>query len=102
MLESSVLSPPEVARGNNRDSSADHDVAAAVQRRLRAECPYAFCYRDVTFEYADGVLTIRGRVPSFYLRQVLISFVRELDQIAAIDDQLDVVSSTGLSSVRWG
>ena len=102
MPKSTVLKPLEMARGSNDDVDGSHTIAAVVRHRLHADCPYAFYFRDVTFDFANGVLTIEGRVPSFYLRQVLISFVRELEQVEEIDDRLDVVSSTGLSSVRVG
>ena len=38
--------------------------------------------------------------PSFYLKQVLQTLLRNLDGVKQIDNQVDVVTSTGLSSVR--
>jgi len=41
---------------------------------------------------------LRGRVPSFYLKQILQTWLRRLDGVEQIDNQVDVVSATGLSS----
>ena len=56
--------------------------------------------RYVSLHHADGVLTIRGRLPSFYMKQILQTLLRDLDGVKRINNQTDVVSATGLSSVR--
>ena len=52
------------------------------------------------FEHRAGVLTVRGRVPSFYLRQVLERALKRVDGVRSVDNQVDVVCCDGLSSVR--
>lgn len=52
------------------------------------------------FRVEGEVLTIRGAVPSFYLKQVLQSALRELEGVKRVNNQVDVVSSHGLSSVK--
>lgn len=52
------------------------------------------------FEYRDGVLTVRGRVPTFYLKQLLGSILKRIDGVRYVENQVDVVCSHGLSSVR--
>jgi hypothetical protein len=73
-------------------------VEAKARQRLEQNCPYAFYFRRLTFQFEDGVLTVRGRVPTFYLKQVLQTWLRDLDSVQQIDNQVDVVSATGLSS----
>jgi hypothetical protein len=51
------------------------------------------------YEYREEVLIVRGLVPSFYLKQVLQTALIELDGVVQIDNRVDVVSSSGLSSV---
>jgi hypothetical protein len=51
-------------------------------------------------EYRDGVLIVRGRVPTFYLKQVLQTVLKEIKGVSHIDNQVDVISSFGVSSVR--
>ena len=48
------------------------------------------------------VLTVRGCVPTFYLKQVLQTMLKELNGVGRVDNQVDVVCSSGLSSVRNG
>jgi hypothetical protein len=73
-------------------------VAELARQRLGSGCPYAFYFRRVTLQFQDGVLTLRGRVPTFYLKQLLQSWLKDLDGVREIDNQVDVVSATGLSS----
>jgi hypothetical protein len=52
------------------------------------------------FEYLEGVLTVRGQVPSFYLRKLLERVVMRATRLQSINNQVDVVCCDGLSSVR--
>lgn len=77
----------------------EHEVLRAAQQRLR-QCPYAFVFCDVCFQYRDGRLILSGRVPSFYLKQVLQELLRGIANVQQIENDVDVVCSNGLSSVR--
>jgi hypothetical protein len=46
----------------------------------------------------DDRLVLTGRVASFYLKQVLQTLIRGIESVERIDNRVDVVSSTGLSS----
>jgi hypothetical protein len=72
----------------------------AARQCIEKGCSYAYYFRFIRFDARHGVLTVRGSLPSFYLKQVLISRLQHIDGLERIDDQVDVVSSTGLSSVR--
>ena len=71
----------------------------AEAQRLLAASPY-FRRRANTFEFevADAVLIVRGRVPSFHLKQMLQKVLANLHGVARIDNRVHVVSSAGLSS----
>jgi hypothetical protein len=81
-------------------SYASESVEESARQRLAEDCPYAFYFRDIDLHFADGVLTLGGRVPTFYLKQMLQTHLVDLDGVAQIRNQVDVVSSSGLSSVR--
>ena len=83
-------------------SSRSVSVAELVTQRLSMGCPYAFYFRNIECDFGKGVLTLRGRVPTFYLKQVLQARLTDLDGVVEIHNQVDVVSSSGLSSVRQG
>ena len=50
-----------------RHSSSEH-VLLEVRRRLSAADHHAL--RQIECEYADGVVVLRGCVPSYYLKQI--------------------------------
>lgn len=51
------------------------------------------------FQFDDNVLVIRGRVPTFYLKQLLQDALKKLDGIQRIENHVDVLAHEGLSSV---
>ncbi len=68
-----------------------------VRERL-TRCVYAAVFRKVTWQYMDHRLTLRGGVPSFYLKQLLQELLRGIEGVKSIVNDVDVVSATGLSS----
>lgn len=92
------------ARTENSRSESDGYVslAARARERIQQDCAYAFCFRYLRFSSREDVLTVRGCLPSFYLKQVLIAQLQRIDGTDKIDDQVDVISARGLSSVRRG
>ena len=82
------------------DSKNRTSVEELARLRLTEGCPYAFYFRDVELHFADGVLTLCGRVPTFYLKQVLQARLMDMEGVAKIHNQVKVVNSSGLSSVR--
>jgi hypothetical protein len=90
-----------LATGETSGVGSQRPSVELLARRMLAEkCTFAFCFNQVTFSYSQGILTLEGRLPSFYLKQVLQTVLRDLDGVTRIDNQVDVVSSTSLSSVR--
>lgn len=51
-----------------------------------------------TFEVEDDALVVAGTVPSFYLKQLLQTVLRELHSASRIVNHVEVVSSRGVSS----
>lgn len=74
-------------------------VHACVQERL-TNCQYAHYFNRVTWYYVRGTLTLEGCVPTFYLKQILQTILRDLEHVVLLTNEVDVVSSTGLSSER--
>ena len=78
----------------------DHAIEEAIRRRVEENGAYAFYFSEVNCKCSTGIVTVCGRVPTDRLKCALWSLILGLDGVAEIDDQLDVVSSTGLSSIR--
>ena len=81
---------------NSRVSAEMHE---AVRERL-TNCPYAYYFSKVSWRCVGGTLTLVGEVPNFHLKQILQTILRDLEQVERIENEVDVVSSTGLSSER--
>ena len=77
--------------------TTDRHVHEAVGRRID-ECAYGSIFKSVSWHYEDGRLTLRGCVPSFYLKQVLQELMRDIDHVKQIVNHVDVIISSGLSS----
>jgi hypothetical protein len=48
--------------------------------------------RNVSCVYHEGVLTLRGRVPSYHIKQIAQSLLYEVDGILELNNQLEVVA----------
>ena len=72
----------------------------AVRRRLATGDPCEYYFRQAECDFAYGVLTLTGSVPTERLKQRLTDLLADLDELVAVDNQVDVISSDGLSSVH--
>ena len=68
-------------------------VQADAQSRLR-QSGYLQLHL-VSCEFHEGVLTLRGRVSSFYLKQVAQTLIRGLDGVGEINNRLEVAVPPG-------
>jgi hypothetical protein len=75
-------------------------VLQRVRGRLSQSCHFTRHWREINCEYREGVLILRGRLPTFYLKQVLQSILKDLLGVRRVDNRVDVVSAAGLSSIR--
>lgn len=66
------------------------EVIARIERQLKQTCPYANRFRDLELSLNDGIMTVRGRVSSFYLRQIILTLLLKEPAIASIDDRVVV------------
>jgi len=65
----------------------------AIERAAQAELRRSsyFAIRGIDCEYDNGVLTLRGRLPSFFLKQMAQCAVSpQLRGVAIVDNQLEV------------
>ena len=49
--------------------------------------------KNIACDYRDGVLTLRGRLPSYYLKQVAQETVARIAGVQRIDNQIEVLAS---------
>ena len=65
-----------------------HVVASAMERLQMAPYPPV---RGVSCECDDGVLTLRGRVPTFFEKQLAQEAVFTLDGVMQVVNEIEVV-----------
>ena len=58
----------------------------------RLRCSAYRDIRGVTCEFHEGVLTLRGRVPSYYMKQIAQSLVLGMEGVEEINNRLEVES----------
>ena len=66
----------------------DKTITRRAQQRLRDSSFVSV--RRLTCDVHEGMLTLRGRVPSFYTKQVALSLVAEVEGVEEITDRVEV------------
>lgn len=77
----------------------DESIHDTVRRRIDG-CSYKITFGNVTWHSDDGHLTLRGSVPTFYLKQVLQELLHGIERVRLITNSVDVASSTGLRAAN--
>ena len=86
--ENRFVEIPPQERNSIREKEA---VLAEVQLRF-FQSPYQEL-RDITCDFQEGVLTLRGRVPSYFLKQIAQSIVFSMECIGEIRNRLEISDS---------
>ena len=78
----------------------ENQIVCQARKQL-SQCDHFRCHcHSIDIEYQRGDLVLMGRLPSFYLKQVLQTVLRGLPGVDQIKNRVDVVSPTGLSSLK--
>ncbi len=80
--------PPVVRWRLSPVPSKSARMVAAAAGRLQATGYQGLA--EVTCEFHEGVLTLHGRVPTFYLKQVAQTVVRALEDVTKIVNRIEV------------
>jgi hypothetical protein len=75
---------------SNGIGPAKTGVEATAEARLRQASYVAL--HHVSCRLHDGVLTLRGRVPSYYLKQIAQTLLYSIEGVLKINNELDVIS----------
>jgi len=91
MLPKLNSAPNSVCSNSTAISVVTNNEHQVVQhaKQLFANSPYN-SLRQVGCAYHEGVLILRGRVPTFYMKQIAQTMVRNVDAGIHIDNRLVV------------
>lgn len=79
------------------DCSRNREIEQRAQALVNAHSLFSRRANRFEFRCEADVLTVKGSVPSFYLKQMLQSALQGLEGIRQIENDVEVVSATGLS-----
>ncbi len=68
-------------------------ILQSIDRRLRESSYYYL--RTISTAYEAGVVTLRGRVPTFYLKQTVQAIVEKIEGVEQVVNLVDVVNPAG-------
>ncbi len=72
------------------DVQAERDRTMEAQARAELDKSSYYAVRQLSCEVCDCLLTLRGRVPSFYLKQIAQTVVRHIEGIVILDNHVEV------------
>jgi len=67
------------------------DITQTAECRLKAHCYLAL--RNISCEFLDGTLTLRGCLPTYYLKQMAQASVGEIEGVRRIVNEIEVMPS---------
>ena len=94
MIQKLIL--PKIEASDDLEPDMSETLA---QQMLANDRHYSCHFRNISCHHEDGVLTLRGRLPSFYLKQILQTILRDLSGIKRIDNQTDVCETSGAMEI---
>lgn len=82
------MASPSSAQWN---SIPHHPIQALAQKRVHSK-PY-LALKNVSCDFQDGVLVLRGWLPSYYLKQIAQEAVAGMDTVHRIENRIEVKKS---------
>jgi hypothetical protein len=84
-----------------RGQGTQQEVVRQAAERLGAYEHIRAHAKRISFEFCDGVLTAKGTLPSFYLKQVLQTVLRDLPGVVRIENRV-VVDAQARETAKRG
>ena len=76
------------------------DLSGIARNYLEGHPHFRGRMNDVAISHDGRTLVLTGRLPSFYLKQLVQEAVRHVPGVQHVRNLIDVVSAEGVSSVR--
>lgn len=79
-----IMTPPRL--------ESSQRIVEGAERCLR--CNSYLALKNVSCEYREGVLTLRGCLPTYYLKQLAQTAVARLDGVERINNEIEVIAAS--------
>jgi osmotically-inducible protein OsmY len=84
-----------------RNSRETRDLSTVARQRLERHPHFRSRVRDIRITHEGRNLYLSGRLPTFYLKQLIQEAVRHLPGVDFVYNEIDVVNANGVSSIRF-
>lgn len=88
------VTTPIILWDRDNGTAADREMAFLTAQKVaeqRLRCQPYLALRHVACDLRDGVLILRGLVPSYHLKQIAQTVVTDLAGILRIENQIEVI-----------
>jgi hypothetical protein len=92
--------PSAIAERATIATTTHANLSDVARNHLEAHPHFRGRLVDVAIMHEGKTLTLRGQLPSFYLKQLVQEAVRHVPGVQRVRNMIDVVSADGVSSVR--
>jgi hypothetical protein len=75
------------------------EIAEIAQAALRQSSYFEL--RDVSCEFSGGILTLRGRVPSYHLKQLAQASIADVPGVVEVNNRVEVVTPRVSQNLGW-
>lgn len=89
MLETAGFPPLPTQATTAATSSTDRGLERRVAARLKKSSYHSL--RRIGCDVHDGVVVLRGQVPSYYLKQVAQALLLDMPEVEVLVNQVEVV-----------
>jgi hypothetical protein len=77
-----------------------YDLSTLARQHLEHHPHFRGRVGDVFIEQHGRTLLLTGKLPTFYLKQLVQEAIRRVPGVRHVQNMIDVVSASGISSVR--
>lgn len=96
--------PPLTDKRSGEKEGGDRILGQDIVSQARSKLDRHTCLHNrsesISIDFIEGRLVLMGRLPSFYLKQLLQTSLQGLPGVQRIENRVNVVSTTGLSSTK--
>jgi osmotically-inducible protein OsmY len=91
--------PTAVLDRPNPFAALFQEITEIAQAALRRSAYFEL--RAVTCDFRGGVLTLRGRLPSYHLKQIAQTAVAEVPGVVEVDNRVEVTAPRPTPNSAW-
>ena len=89
-----------IAPGPSTSSCERYDLSSLARQQLEHHPHFRGRIADVYIEHQGRTVFLKGRLPTFYLKQLVQEAVRHVPGVQQVRNLIDVVNCEGISSER--